>query len=116
VDDLVAACVLVVDSDRAKGRAYNITSGESITSKAFFETVADRFELPRPTRALPYSAAWAIASAMTFAQSLRGHTTSYSPLKRLRLFGLPHHFSIERATDELGFGPEKRLQEALQCL
>jgi nucleoside-diphosphate-sugar epimerase len=116
VEDLVEACRLAAATPEAAGRAHNITGGESVTSREFFCAVADRFGLPRPRLSLPYPAAWPIAAALTAAQSLRGHTTSYSPLKRLRLFGLPHHFSIERARRVLGYEPAVAFRQGLTSL
>lgn len=115
VEDLVAACMLAAEAPHAAGRAYNITSGESLTSREFFIGVADAFGLPRPVLSLPYSLAWPIAAAMSAGQRLRRRpATAYSALKRLRLFALPHHFCIERARRELGYEPQTRFAEGLR--
>jgi nucleoside-diphosphate-sugar epimerase len=115
VGDLVDACLLAASSPRAPGRAYNVTGGEEVTSKQFFEGIADRFGLPRPKRSMPYAMAWLVAAGMTAGQRLRGqHSTSYSPLKRLRIFGNPHHFSIQRGREELGYCPSVSYSQGLQ--
>ncbi len=117
VEDLVEACLRAASAPGAVGRLYNITSGESVTSRSFFNGVADTFGLPRPRVSLPHWLAWPFAAALTAAQRLGGrHATSYSPLKRLRLFGHPHHFSIERARRELGWEPRVTFAGGLRRL
>lgn len=114
VDDVAEACVLAMRATGASGRAFNVTSGESLTSREFFEAVADHHRLPRPRLALPYALAWPFALILTASMRVRrGQTRPYSPLTRLRLFGLPHHFSIERARSELGYAPGQPFREWL---
>jgi nucleoside-diphosphate-sugar epimerase len=48
VDDLVAACLLAARSPAAAGRVYNVTDGQSLSSTAYFELLADLSGLPRP--------------------------------------------------------------------
>lgn len=114
VEDLVEAMMLAAQTPRARGRVYNITSGESVPSREFFESVAAQFALPKPSVSLPYPLAWIVAALMTAAQRIQGQqSTSYSPLKRLKLFGNSHHFSIERARSELGYSPRVTLKDGL---
>lgn len=49
VDDLVTACERAVVNKEARG-VYNVTDGNSISSTAFFDTVARLADLPYPPR------------------------------------------------------------------
>jgi nucleoside-diphosphate-sugar epimerase len=47
VDDLVSACVIAICNPEARG-AYNVTDGNSLSSTAFIDKVAQLAGLPRP--------------------------------------------------------------------
>ena len=49
VDDLVTACEAAIENKEARG-VYNVTDGNSISSTAFIDLVADLSGLPRPPR------------------------------------------------------------------
>ena len=57
VGNLADAVLLAIDSPNAVGEVFNITDGEFVSKRRFFETVADGLGLKRP-RAFPPVPVW----------------------------------------------------------
>ena len=57
VGNIADAVLLAIDSPTAVGEIFNITDGEFVSKRRFFETVADGLGLPRP-RSFPPVPVW----------------------------------------------------------
>src|SRR5258708_12282474 len=53
VGNLVDAIFLAIEKPEAVGQIYNLTDGDRVTKRKFFETIADGLGLPRPKRPVP---------------------------------------------------------------
>ena len=58
VGNLVDAMFLAIDSPKAVGEVFNVTDGEFVSKRRFFEAVADGLGLPRPTTVGPAVPVW----------------------------------------------------------
>src|SRR5205823_404411 len=53
IGNLIEAVFLAVEKPEAVGQVYNLTDGEAVTKRRFFEAVADGMGLPRSKQILP---------------------------------------------------------------
>jgi nucleoside-diphosphate-sugar epimerase len=124
IDDLVQAYVKAVaiflegDSkaiSRISGRTYNITSGETITWKAYSEYAASFAGLSLPKAAIPAWLGYLAAGLLTAAFHLVRSRTA-PPLTKYRIQQASHHyhFSMARAKEELGYNPKTMAPEGLE--
>ena len=116
VGNLVDAVFLAVDKPRAVGQAFNLTDGEHVTKRRFFEAVADSLGLPKPHQRLPR---WFAALAVLFLRwearwaKLIGKKPWLSPAEHKFLL-LNLDFSIEKARRELGYRPRFTFDQAMR--
>lgn len=114
VRNLVDAIFLAADVPGVDGRAYNVTDGEFVTKRRFFEAVADGLRLPRPRKSLPMWIARIAARVMERRARRRGATAAPRLTQaRLKFLGLNLDFSIERARRELGYHPKYGFDETM---
>jgi len=116
IDNVVhATCLAALTENRdALGGIYNITNGESVELWKFINELADKLELPRPTRHLPYKFLYGIGFI------LEGIHRLFLPEKEPRItrygvvvLGRSTTLSIEKAKEELGYEPIVGVWEGL---
>ncbi len=106
VGNLVEAILLALENPKAIGQIYNLTDGDRVTKRKFFETIADSLGLPRPKGRVPLFVAKLIARFLEARARRRGATEAPRVTRaRLKLLGLNLDFSIEKAKRELGYSP-----------
>ncbi len=114
ISDLVDGIVLALESDRANGRVYNLTSGEAVTLAEAVRRAAELLDAPLPQLRIPSTAAKFLASVAESASALTGYRIR-PPLTRYLAEQLSRdfHFSPEKARRELGFAPRVGWEEGL---
>ncbi len=93
----------------ANGRAYNIADDRRVTQAEYLNAIADVLQVPRISRALPFSAAYLAGySAELIWGAMRRREKASPPIMTygVTLLGRDQQFSIERARRELGYTPE----------
>jgi len=109
------AALLAARDPGSRGEAYNITSQGPITQRAFLDLFADALEVPRVSRHVPYS----LAFAGGFLMELRDRVLSRSRPPRVTRYGawlLGRHleYSTEKARARLGWEPEISYRESIE--
>ena len=106
VGNLVVAIFLALEKPEAIGQVYNLTDGEQITKRKFFETIADGLGLPRPKGRVPLFVAKLAARFLETRARRRGAKEPPRLTQaRLKFLGLNLDFSIAKAKRELGYVP-----------
>jgi nucleoside-diphosphate-sugar epimerase len=122
-DNLLSAVYAGVVADAAikaardpgsRGEAYNITSQGKITQRAFLDLFADALSVPRVSRRIPYS----MAFAGGFLLELQDRLLQRSRPPRVTRYGawlLGRHleYSTEKARARLGWEPELGYRESI---
>lgn len=116
VGNLVDAILLAADHSKAVGEVFNITDGEFITKRRFFETLADGLALPRPKSSIPLWLARILA---------RWREAKYRRLNRpyppritqgsLKFAGLNLDFGIGKARTVLGYDPKVGFDQGMKA-
>jgi nucleoside-diphosphate-sugar epimerase len=106
VGNLVDAIMLAAEHPGAAGQVYNVTDGEFVSKRQFFEAVADGLGLQRPTRSVPLWVAKIAAKLMERkARKRNSPTAPRLTMARFKFLGLNLDFSIAKARKELGYQP-----------
>ncbi len=116
VGNLMEAVFLAVDKPEAVGRIYNLTDGEFVSKRRFFEAVADGMGLPRSKQILPRWLA-AIVVRLLKRQMHRAVAKGKKPLltpAQFKFLLLNLDFSIEKAKRELGYHPRFSFDEGMR--
>jgi nucleoside-diphosphate-sugar epimerase len=115
VGNLVDAILLAIEKPLAAGQIYNLTDGEAVSKRKFFETIADGLNLPRPQRKVPLWLARIAARIMERRARRRGAKEPPRLTQaRLKFLGLNLDFSIEKAKRELGYAPRVKFDEGMK--
>jgi len=115
IGNLVDAIFLAVEKSEAVGQVYNLTDGDRVTKRKFFETIADGLGLPRPRRKVPLLVAKLVARVLEWRARRIGKKDSPRLTRaRLKLLGLNLDFSIDKAKRELGYAPTIGFDEGMQ--
>jgi nucleoside-diphosphate-sugar epimerase len=115
VGNLVDAIFLAIDKPEAVGQVYNLTDGDRVTKRKFFETIADGLGLPRPKRKVPLVVAKLVARVLEWRARRVGKTDAPRVTRgRVKLIGLNLDFSIEKAKRELGYAPKVGFDEGMK--
>ncbi|QEL16051.1 NAD-dependent epimerase/dehydratase family protein [Limnoglobus roseus] len=114
VGNIAEACLLAVDNEKAVGEVFNITDGEFVTKRQFFETVADGLGLPRPKRSIPLWLARRLATwrERVFRRKNKPHPPRITQAT-LKFAGLNLDFSIAKARAVLGYTPRTHFAEGM---
>ena len=106
VGNLVDAILLAVDSPAAVGEVFNVTDGEFVTKRMFFEAVAAGIGAPRPKGSVPVWLARFIANwrDSVFRKKSKPHPPRATQAQ-LKFAGLNLDFSIAKARTRLGYAP-----------
>jgi nucleoside-diphosphate-sugar epimerase len=115
VGNLVDAILLAADHPKAVGEVFNVTDGEFVTKRRFFETLADGLALPRPKASIPLwlariLARWREAKFRRLNRPYPPRITQGS----LKFAGLNLDFSIGKARTVLGYDPRVGFDDGMR--
>jgi nucleoside-diphosphate-sugar epimerase len=116
VGNLVDAVFLAVENPSAVGQAYNLTDGEAVTKRRFFEAVADGMGLPRSKQILPGWLAGIVVRVLK-RQMRRAVARGRKPIvtpAQFKFLLLNLDFSIEKAKRELGYRPRFTFEQGIR--
>jgi 2-alkyl-3-oxoalkanoate reductase len=114
ISDVVEAMLLAGRTSASRSRIYHITDGSRTTIGQFVDRLAELIGCPPPHKVLPYAVpylACVLFDTLSALHLYRGRP----PVSRagLRHLGTSRFFSIERASQELGYVPRVFYQEGL---
>ena len=116
VEDTAAFVSLVLASDRARGRTYNLTHPANPTWKETLAEVARVLGAPVPAGHVPYAAAYLAAALLEGLSTLTARPPRLTRFA-VRNVGRPYHYVTDRMQRELGFFPSIDTLEGLRaCL
>lgn len=117
VGNLADAVALAIDNPAAVGEVFNITDGEFVSKRRFFETAADGLGVPRP-RSFPSVPIWLARILANWRESkFRRENRPHPPRitqAQLKFAGLNLDFSIAKARTRLGYSPRVLFQEGMK--
>jgi nucleoside-diphosphate-sugar epimerase len=119
VGNLVHAIISAIEAptEAVVGEIFNITDGEFVSKRMFFETVADHLGLPRP-RSFPLIPLWLARLLAHWRENkFRRQNRPYPPRltqAQLKFAGLNLDFSIAKARQILGYHPPTCFQEGMR--
>ena len=117
VGNLADAVLLAIDRPEAVGEVFNITDGEFVSKRRFFETVADGIGLKRPRRFLTVPVWVARVMARWREGKFRRENRPNPPRitqAQLKFAGLNLDFSIAKARTKLGYSPRVLFDEGMK--
>jgi 2-alkyl-3-oxoalkanoate reductase len=109
------AAILAADDPASRGEAFNITSQGRITQREFLDMFADALEVPRVTRRVPYS----LAFAGGFLLEVQDRLLMRSRPPRITrygawLLGRNLEYSTNKAQSKLGWQPSIGYRESIE--
>ena len=115
VGNLVDAILLAVDHPAAVGEAFNITDGEFVSKRRFFEAVADGVGVKRPwlSVGVPLARFMANWRESVFRRKNKPHPPRATQAQ-LKFAGLNLDFSIAKARTRLGYTPRVSFDEGMK--
>jgi nucleoside-diphosphate-sugar epimerase len=115
VGNLVDAIRLAADNPKAVGEVFNVTDGEFVSKRRFFEAIADGLGLPRPKASIPLWLAKPLARwrENVFRRKNRPHPPRITRAS-VKFAGLNLDFSIAKARTVLGYDPKVGFEEGMQ--
>jgi nucleoside-diphosphate-sugar epimerase len=117
VGNIADAVLLAIDNPAAVGEVFNITDGEFVSKRTFFETVADGLGLKRP-RLFPSVPVWLARMMANWRESkFRKENRPHPPRitqAQLKFAGLNLDFSIAKARTKLGYSPRVLFLEGMK--
>ncbi|MCS6864812.1 MAG: NAD-dependent epimerase/dehydratase family protein [Gemmataceae bacterium] len=119
VGNFADAVLLAIDApaEQCVGEVFNITDGEFVSKRTFFETVADGLGLRRP-RAFPPVPVWLARLMANWREGVfRRKNKPYPPRitqAQLKFAGLNLDFSIAKARTQLGYAPRVCFAEGMK--
>jgi nucleoside-diphosphate-sugar epimerase len=115
VGNLVDAILLAIDSPAAVGEVFNITDGEFVSKRKFFETVADGVGTKRPFLSV---SVWLARFMARWRESVFRRKNKPHPPRitqaQLKFAGLNLDFSIAKARTKLGYTPRVHFDEGMK--
>lgn len=119
VGNIVDAVALAIDApaDGIVGEVFNITDGEFVSKRRFFETVADGLGLKRP-RGFPPVPVWLARAMANWREGVYRRKNAPHPPRitqaQLKFAGLNLDFSIAKARTTLGYTPRVLFDEGMK--
>jgi nucleoside-diphosphate-sugar epimerase len=109
------AALLAATHPDARGQAFNITSQAAITQREFLDMLADAIGVPRVTRHIPFS----VAFAGGFALEMHGRLLKRARPPRVTRYGVwllgrYLSYSTEKAQRVLGWRPALGYEESIE--
>jgi nucleoside-diphosphate-sugar epimerase len=117
VGNIADAVLLAIDNPDAVGEIFNITDGEFVSKRKFFETVADGLGLKRP-RKFPSVPIWLARMMANWREGKFRREGRPNPPRitqaQLKFAGLNLDFSIAKARTKLGYTPRVLFDEGMK--
>ena len=117
VGNVADAVLLAIDSPNAVGEIFNITDGEFVSKRRFFETAADGLGLKRP-RGFPPVPIWLARVMANWREGKFRRENRPNPPRitqaQLKFAGLNLDFSIAKARTKLGYTPRVLFDEGMK--
>jgi nucleoside-diphosphate-sugar epimerase len=117
VGNFADAVLLAIDNPAAVGEIFNITDGEFVSKRKFFEAVADGLGLKRP-RNFPSVPVWLARMMANWRESVFRKKNKPNPPRitqaQLKFAGLNLDFSIAKARTKLGYAPRVLFDEGMK--
>jgi len=117
VGNIADAVALAIDNAAAVGEVFNITDGEFVSKRKFFETVADGLGVKRP-RLFPSVPIWLARIMAHWRESKFRRENRPNPPRitqaQLKFAGLNLDFSIAKARTKLGYSPRVLFGEGMK--
>ena len=116
IGNLIDAVFLAIERPEAVGQVFNLTDGEAVSKRRFFETVADGMGLHRSKQILPRWLA-AVVVRLVERQMRRAVARDKTPLltpAQFKFLLLNLDFSIDKAKRELGYRPRFTFDEGMR--
>lgn len=116
VGNLADAVFLAAENPAAVGEVFNLTDGEFVSKRRFFETIADGLGLPRPRGSVPVFVARVMANWRegVFRRKNKPHPPRITQAS-LKFAGLNLDFSIAKARTVLGYTPRVGFDEGMRA-
>ena len=115
VGNLVDAILIAAERPAAVGEVFNITDGEFVSKRKFFESVADGVGLPRPKRNIPLFLAKVLARVLERGARRRNSPTAPKLTQAVVKFaGLNLDYGIGKARTVLGYAPATGFDEGMR--
>jgi nucleoside-diphosphate-sugar epimerase len=112
VSDVVQGVLLALDTDRAVGRAYNITNDRPLTQQQFLNAIAREIGASPPRLHVPYRPLYAAGyAAERLAMLTRSQRQPVVTRLGVKLFGTDNRHVVDKARRELGYRPWVGLRE-----
>ncbi len=114
VGNLVDAILLAQDRPEAVGEVFNVTDGEFVSKRRFFEAIADGLGLPRPKGSIPLWLAWPLAHwrERKFRRQGRPNPPRITQAS-VKFAGLNLDFATGKARTMLGWEPRVGFDEGM---
>ena len=115
VGNLCEAIWLGIERDDQIGEIFNIHDPRAVSKKEFMDTICNLAGYQIPTKVVPLHVARFLAGAMEKIWKLLGKQSA--PLvnsARIKFLGLNLDFSIEKATEQLGYKPSTDFADAMK--
>jgi nucleoside-diphosphate-sugar epimerase len=107
VGNLVEAIFLATEKPGAVGEIFNITDGEFVSKKRFFEAICDGLNLPRPQMSIPL---WLAKPLARWRENVFRRKNKPTPPRitraSVKFAGLNLDFSIAKARAVLSYDPQ----------
>jgi nucleoside-diphosphate-sugar epimerase len=117
VGNIADAVALAIENPAAPGEVFNITDGEFVSKRTFFETVADGLGVKRP-RLFPSVPIWLARLMANWRESKFRRENRPDPPRitqaQLKFAGLNLDFSIAKARTRLGYSPRVLFNEGMK--
>ena len=119
VGNIADAVLLAIDApaETTVGEVFNITDGEFVSKRRFFETVADGLGLKRP-RGFPPVPVWLARIMANWREGVFRRKNKPHPPRitqaQLKFAGLNLDFSIAKARTKLGYTPRVLFDEGMK--
>jgi nucleoside-diphosphate-sugar epimerase len=116
VGNLVDAVFLTLDKDQCLGQIYNLTDGEAVTRKRFFEALSNGLNLPKPHQRLPRWLAAIVVRVLRWQshRATRKGRKPWLPPAQIKFLTQNLDFSIEKARRDLGYQPRTNFEEGMR--
>lgn len=119
VGNIADAALLALDApaEASVGEVFNITDGEFVSKRRFFETVADGLGLKRP-RGFPPVPVWLARMMANWREGVFRRRNAPNPPRitqaQLKFAGLNLDFSIAKARTKLGYTPRVMFNDGMK--
>lgn len=115
IENLTRAIVLADKTESSLGKAYNVTNDSGMAVRDFIFKIADTWNLKRPSKHIPKSAAYFICNVLeAWARATRSRKPPYITKTRIKFLSLNLDFDITKTREELGYMPEVDIDEGLR--